>query len=97
MELKQGLGAPLTTMQIKILDDAKLKKHDDEKTKEIMFEQQKELARIRQDDIEEALKRMMIKKPGNRRLKQNLQMIKKQNRQSHRCKALMQEALWLQH
>ena len=29
-----------------------------------MFEQQKELARIRQDDIEEALKRgMMIKKP----------------------------------
>lgn len=56
MELKQGLGALLTTMQIKILDDAKLKKHDDEKTKEIMFEQQKELARIRQDDIEEALK-----------------------------------------
>ena len=64
MELKQGLGAPLTTMQIKILDDAKLKKHDDEKTKEIMFEQQKELARIRQDDIEEALKEDDDKEAG---------------------------------
>ena len=63
MELKQGLGAPLTTMQIKILDDAKLKKHDDEKTKEIMFEQQKELARIRQDDIEEAIKKEMKHTP----------------------------------
>lgn len=62
-----------------------------------MFEQQKELARIRQDDIEEALKEDDDKEAGNRRLKQNLQMIKKQNRQSHRCKALMQEALWLQH
>lgn len=28
MELSRELGAPLTTMQIKILDDAKLKKHE---------------------------------------------------------------------
>ncbi len=55
MKLKQGLGAPLTTMQIKIIDSALNKEERDEKTKEILFEQQQELARIRQDDIEEAL------------------------------------------
>ena len=55
MKLKQGLGAPLTTMQIKIIDGALNKEEKDEKTKEILFEQQQELARIRQDDIEEAL------------------------------------------
>lgn len=55
MKLKQGLGAPLTTMQIKIIDDAQDREEKEEKTKEMLFEQQQELARIRQDDIEDAL------------------------------------------
>lgn len=62
-----------------------------------MFEQQKELARIRQDDIEEALKEDDDKEAGKPETEAESSDDKKQNRQSHRCKALMQEALWLQH
>lgn len=55
IQLKQEFGAVLTNTQKKILEAAINRKEDMEQTKEVLFEQQKELARIRQDDIEEAL------------------------------------------
>lgn len=53
IQLKKEMGAELTNMQKKILEDTSRKKEDKEATKEILFEQQKELTRIMHDDIDD--------------------------------------------
>jgi hypothetical protein len=53
IKLKQESGVALSGMQKKILEDLKHKKDDEEEKRERLFEQQKELARIQQDDVEE--------------------------------------------
>lgn len=53
IQLKKEMGAELTNMQKKILEDTSRKKEDKEATKEILFEQQKELMRIMHDDIDD--------------------------------------------
>lgn len=53
--LKKEQGAHLTTMQKKIQADAANRKQDLGATKEILFKQQQELAKIRKDELEEFL------------------------------------------
>lgn len=53
--LKKEQGASLTTMQKKIQADAANRKQDLGVTKEILFKQQQELAKIQKDELEEFL------------------------------------------
>ena len=55
IQLKQEFGVELTNTQKKILKDIKNQKQDIEATREIMFEEQKQLAAIQSDEIEEAV------------------------------------------
>lgn len=55
IQLKQEFGVELTNTQKKILKDIKNQKQDIEATREIMFEEQKQLAAIQSDEIEEAM------------------------------------------
>lgn len=55
IQLKQEFGVELTNTQKKILKDIKNQKQDIEATREIMFEEQKRLAAIQSDEIEEAV------------------------------------------
>lgn len=55
IQLKQQFGAELTNTQKKILEETRKQKQDVEATKELMFEEQKRLAALRSDDIEEAM------------------------------------------
>lgn len=55
IQLKQEFGAELTNTQKKILEETRKQKQDVEATKELMFEEQKRLAALRSDDIEEAM------------------------------------------
>lgn len=55
IKLKQEFGVTLTNTQKKILENARNTKRDLENTKQILFEKHQEMARIKQDDIEEAL------------------------------------------
>lgn len=54
IKLKDSMNAELTGIQKKILEDVKNKKEDVEATKEILFNQQRELAKIRKDDVDDA-------------------------------------------
>ena len=54
IQLKQEFGVELTNTQKKILKDIKNQKQDIEATREIMFEEQKQLAAIQSDEIEES-------------------------------------------
>ena len=77
IQLKQEFGVELTNTQKKILKDIKNQKQDIEATREIMFEEQKQLAAIQSDEIEEAVEeaesdadmilfcRKMMKVPGH--------------------------------
>ena len=55
IQLKQEFGAELTNTQKKILEETRKQQQDVEATKEILFEEQKRLAALRSDDIEEAM------------------------------------------
>ncbi len=55
IQLKQKFGVELTNTQKKILQDIKNQKQDLEATRELMFEEQKQLAAIQSDEIEEAM------------------------------------------
>lgn len=55
LRLKKEQGANLTTMQKKIQADAANRKQDLEVTKEILFKQQQELAKMQKDELEEFL------------------------------------------
>ncbi len=55
LQLKKEQGANLTTMQKKIQADAASRKQDLGATKEILFKQQQELAKIQKDELEEFL------------------------------------------
>lgn len=55
LQLKKEQGASLTTMQKKIQADAANRKQDLGATKEILFKQQQELAKIQKDELEEFL------------------------------------------
>lgn len=55
LKLKQEQGGTLTNMQKKIKLDAENRKQDIEATKEILFEQQKQMIRMRDDELDEVL------------------------------------------
>lgn len=55
LQLKKEQGANLTTMQKKIQADAANRKQDLSVTKEILFKQQQELAKMQKDELEEFL------------------------------------------
>lgn len=55
IKLKQEYGVELTNTQKKILQKINEKKQDTEATKELRFEEEKQLAAIRSDEIEEAM------------------------------------------
>lgn len=55
IQLKKSFGAELTNTQKKILEKARNKEEKLEHTREIMFEEQKQLARLQNDEIEEAI------------------------------------------
>lgn len=56
IKLKQDFGVELTNTQKKILAAALNKKDDLEATREIMFEEQQQIARMQQDDVDEVLR-----------------------------------------
>jgi hypothetical protein len=55
IQLKKGFGAELTNTQKKILEKSRNKEEKLEHTREIMFEEQKQLARLQNDEIEDAV------------------------------------------
>lgn len=55
IQLKLEFGAELTNTQKKILEEIRKQKQDIEATREILFEEQKKLAAIQNDEIEEAI------------------------------------------
>lgn len=55
IQLKLEFGAELTNTQKKILEETRKQKQDVEATREILFEEQKKLAAIQSDEIEEAI------------------------------------------
>lgn len=55
LKLKQEQGGTLTNMQKKIKLEAENRKQDIEATKEILFEQQKQMIRMRDDELDEVL------------------------------------------
>lgn len=55
IRLKQDMGASLTNTQKKILETAKKRREDVEVTRELLFEQQQEMLRAQQDELDEVL------------------------------------------
>lgn len=56
VKLKRDMNVNLTNTQKQIFDNIQIKKQDIENTRELAFEEQKELARIMQDDVEDVFK-----------------------------------------
>lgn len=55
IKLKQQLGGALTKMQLKIKNESEKRKNDVEETKQILFQKQKEIMRIKNDELDEVL------------------------------------------
>lgn len=55
IKLKEQLGGSLTKLQLKIKSDAQKRKEDVEETKQALFEKQKEIMRIKDDELDEVL------------------------------------------
>lgn len=55
VQLKEELNAGLTKTQLRILEDVKKRKNDSDADKEERFTQQKELANLKMDEVEEVL------------------------------------------
>ncbi|MDO5401890.1 MAG: hypothetical protein Q4F11_00480 [Eubacteriales bacterium] len=90
VKLKKDLNVNLTNTQRRIFDNITSRKQDIENTKELAFEEQKELARIRQDDVEEAFREDEASEDDEQ---QGISIDLVQNQQNENVKTIFKNAL----